>query len=226
MLDTIAMLGAVPPRFGHAGGAIPLELYFGMARGTKTAPAMEMTKWFDTNYHYIVPELSADTAFALSSSKALDEYKEAKFLGVATRPVLIGPITFLSLAKMRDGSDRWALLPRILPIYQQVLKALGEAGAEWVQIDEPVLVSDLDAAAKDACNDAYCELTGGPKILLATYFGALEDNLKTAIALPVAGLHIDLVRAPEQLTDVAKALPKERILSLGLINGRNIWKTA
>lgn len=225
MLDTIAMLGAVPPRFGHGGGDIPLELYFGMARGTKTAPAMEMTKWFDTNYHYIVPELTSDTAFTLSSSKALDEYKEAKFLGVATRPVLIGPITFLYLAKMRDGSDRWALLPKILPVYQQVLKSLGEAGAEWVQIDEPVLVSDLTAAAKDAFNDAYCELTGGPKILLATYFGALDDNLKTAVALPVAGLHIDLVRAPGQLTDVAKALPKERILSLGLINGRNIWKT-
>jgi len=226
MLDTIAMLGAVPPRFGHDGGLVGADLYFAMARGNQAAPAMEMTKWFDTNYHYIVPELTADTVFALSSTKAVDEFKEAKFLNVTTRPVLIGPVTFLKLAKMRDGSDRWALLPRLIPVYQQVLKALAEAGAEWVQIDEPVLVSDLDAAAKDAFNDAYSELTGGPKILLATYFGALDDNLKTAIALPVAGLHIDLVRAPGQLADVARALPKERILSLGLINGRNIWKTA
>ena len=224
MLDTIAMLGAVPPRYGHQGGPVTLDLFFAMARGNKDATAMEMTKWFDTNYHYIVPELTAGTAFALSTTKAADEFREAKYLGITTRPVLIGPVTFLKLAKMRDGSDRWALLPKILPVYQQVLKALGEAGAEWVQIDEPVLVSDLDAAAKDAFNDAYSELTGGPKILLATYFGALDDNLKTAVALPVAGLHIDLVRAPGQLTEVAKALPKERILSLGLINGRNIWK--
>ena len=225
MLDTIAMLGAVPPRYGHAGGNVPLDLYFAMARGRQDAPAMEMTKWFDTNYHYIVPELAADTAFALSSSKAVEEFQEAQYLGITTRPVLIGPVTFLKLAKMRDGSDRWALLPRILPIYQRVLKALGDAGAEWIQIDEPILVSDLDVATKDAFNEAYCELTGGPKLLVATYFGALDDNLKTAVALPVAGLHIDLVRAPGQLTQVAKALPRERILSLGLINGRNIWKT-
>jgi 5-methyltetrahydropteroyltriglutamate--homocysteine methyltransferase len=224
MLDTIAMLGAVPPRYGHKGGPVTLDLFFAMARGRQDAPAMEMTKWFDTNYHYIVPELTADTAFALSTTKAVDEFQEAKFLGITTRPVLIGPVTFLKLAKMRDGSDRWALLPKIIPVYQQVLKHLAALGAEWVQIDEPILVSDLDQAARDAFIDAYSELTGGPKILLATYFGALEDNLKTAVALPVAGLHIDLVRAPGQLTEVAKALPKERVLSLGLINGRNIWK--
>jgi len=225
MLDTIAMLGAVPPRFGHKDGQVGLDLYFAMARGRQDAPAMEMTKWFDTNYHYIVPELTADTAFALATNKAVHEFKEAKFLGITTRPVLIGPVTFLKLAKMRDGSDRWGLLPKILPIYRQVLKALGEAGAEWVQMDEPVLVSDLDDAARDAFNDAYCELTGGPKILLATYFGAVGDNTQTLVALPVAGVHLDLVRAPEQLEAVARALPKERILSLGLINGRNIWKT-
>ncbi len=224
MLDTIAMLGAVPPRYGHKGGPVSLDLFFAMARGRQDAPAMEMTKWFDTNYHYIVPELTADTAFALSTDKAVYEFKEAKFLGVTTRPVLIGPVNFLKLAKMRDGSDRWALLPKILPVYQQVLKALAAAGAEWVQIDEPILVSDLDDAARDAFNDAYCELTGGPKILLATYFGAVGDNAQTLVALPVAGVHIDLVRAPEQLEAVARALPKERILSLGLIHGRNIWK--
>jgi 5-methyltetrahydropteroyltriglutamate--homocysteine methyltransferase len=226
MLDTIAMLGAVPPRFGHRGGPIDLDLYFAMARGRQDAPAMEMTKWFDTNYHYIVPELTADTVFALSSSKAVEEFKEAKFLGIATRPVLIGPVTFLKLAKMRDGSDRWALLPKILPLYRRVLRALGEAGAEWVQMDEPILVSDLDEAARDASNDAYSDLTGGPKILLATYFGAVGDNAQSLAALPVAGVHLDLVRAPEQLEAVGRALPRERILSLGLVNGRNIWKTA
>jgi 5-methyltetrahydropteroyltriglutamate--homocysteine methyltransferase len=226
MLDTIAMLGAVPPRFGHGGGKVDLDLFFAMARGNTDAAAMEMTKWFDTNYHYIVPELTADTAFALSTTKAVDEFREAKFLGIATRPVLIGPVTFLKLAKMRDGSDRWALLPKIIPIYRQVLKDLAAAGAEWVQIDEPVLVSDLEDAARDALNEAYCELTGGPKILLATYFGTVGDNSQTLVALPVAGVHIDLVRAPEQLEAVARALPKERFLSLGLINGRNIWKAA
>jgi len=226
MLDTIAMLGAVPPRYGHTGGNVSLDLYFAMARGRQDAPAMEMTKWFDTNYHYIVPELTADTSFGLSTTKAVDEFKEAKFLGITTRPVLIGPVTFLKLAKMRDGADRWALLPKILPVYQQVLKALAEAGAEWVQIDEPVLVSDLDPATKDAFSDAYSELTGVPvKVLLATYFGSVGDNSQTLVALPVAGVHIDLVRAPEQLAAVARALPKERILSLGLINGRNIWKS-
>jgi len=225
MLDTIAMLGAVPPRFGDHNGQVSLDLTFAMARGRQDAPAMEMTKWFDTNYHYIVPELTADMAFALATDKAVSEFKEAKFLGITTRPVLIGPVTFLKLAKMRDGSDRWALLPKILPIYRQVLAALGEVGAEWVQIDEPVLVSDLDDAARDAFNDAYCELTGGPKILLATYFGAVGDNTQTLVALPVAGVHLDLVRAPQQLEAVARALPRERILSLGLINGRNIWKT-
>jgi 5-methyltetrahydropteroyltriglutamate--homocysteine methyltransferase len=227
MLDTIAMLGAVPPRFGRTNGEVALDIYFAMARGTADAPAMEMTKWFDTNYHYIVPELTADMDFALSSNKALDEFNEARFLGITTRLVLIGPVTFLKLAKMRDGSDRWALLPKILAVYSQVLTALGEAGAEWVQIDEPVLVSDLDAATGVAFRAAYAALADVPaKILLATYFGAVGDNLETLAALPVAGVHVDLVRAPGQLAEVAKALPRERILSLGLINGRNIWKTA
>jgi 5-methyltetrahydropteroyltriglutamate--homocysteine methyltransferase len=227
MLDTIAMLGAVPERFGHQGGAISLELYFGMARGTTTAHAMEMTKWFDTNYHYIVPELSADTSFALSSSKPLDEFNEAKFLNVSSRPVLIGPVTFLKLAKMRDGSDRWALLPKILAVYVEVIVALARAGAEWVQIDEPVLAADLDDAARAAFKAAYANLGTLPvNILLATYFGAVGDNLDCLAALPVAGVHVDLVRAPEQLEAVCKALPGGRTLSLGVVSGRNIWKTA
>ena len=227
VLDTIAMLGAVPERFGHRGGDIPLDLYFGMARGTKTAHAMEMTKWFDTNYHYIVPELAADTVFALSSSKALDEYKEAKFFGVATRPVLIGPVTFLKIAKLRDGTDRWALLPKLLPVYAQVLAALAQAGAQWVQLDEPCLVADLDTGAQAALKTAYASLAASPvKILLATYFGAVGDNLPVLVNLPVAGVHVDLVRAPQQLEEVCEALPGGRTLSLGVVNGRNIWKTA
>ncbi len=227
MLDTIAMLGAVPPRFAHAGGPVTPDVYFAMARGRQDATAMEMTKWFDTNYHYIVPELTADTAFALSSAKVLDEYNEARFLGVPTRPVLIGPVTFLKLAKMRDGADRWALLPRILPLYVDILVKLVQAGASWVQIDEPVLVADLDAADKAAFRAAYAELSKVPaRILLATYFGAVGDNLETLAALPVAGVHVDLVRAPGQLEDVCKALPGGRTLSLGLVDGRNIWKTA
>ncbi len=227
VLDTIAMLGAVPERFGHKGGAVPLDLYFGMARGTPGAPAMEMTKWFDTNYHYIVPELTADTPFALCGSKALDEFNEAKFLGLYTRPVLIGPVTFLKIARMGDGTDRWALLPRLLPAYLKLLGALAQAGAEWVQIDEPCLVGDLDDAARAALRSAYAVLSQSPvKIMLATYFGAVGDNLDALAGLPVAGVHVDLVRAPQQLDDVCRAVPGGRILSLGVVNGRNIWKTA
>ncbi len=227
MLDTIAMLGAVPPRFGHRGGEVPLDLYFAMARGRQDAHAMEMTKWFDTNYHYIVPELAADTEFSLSGGKALDEYKEAGFLGISTRPVLIGPVTFLKLAKMRDGSDRWALLPRLLAAYLALLASLGKAGAEWVQIDEPVLVADLDDGARAALKLAYAALAKAPvKIMLATYFGAVGDNLPTLASLPVAGVHIDLVRAPHQLDEVCKALGRECVLSLGVVDGRNIWKAA
>ncbi len=227
MLDTIAMLGAVPPRFGHAGGTVPLDLYFAMARGLKDAPAMEMTKWFDTNYHYIVPELTAEMEFRLSSSKALDEYNEAKFLGIPTRPVLIGPVTFLALAKMRDGSNRWGLLPRLLTVYRGLLSSLAQAGAEWVQIDEPILVGDLDQEARTALKAAYAVLADAPvKIMLATYFGALGDNLAALAGLPVQGLHIDLVRAPGQLEEICEAVAPGTVLSLGVINGRNIWKTA
>jgi 5-methyltetrahydropteroyltriglutamate--homocysteine methyltransferase len=227
MLDTIAMLGAVPERFRHPGGTVGADLYFAMARGRQDAHAMEMTKWFDTNYHYIVPELSAATRFSPGSDKALNEYKEAKFLGVATRPVLIGPVTFLKLARMTDGSDRWALLPQILPLYAKVIAALCEAGAEWIQIDEPVLVADLDADTRHAFASAYAAFSGLPaKLMLATYFGAVGDNLSCLADLPVAGVHIDLIRAPGQLEEVCRAIPADRAISLGLVDGRNIWKAA
>ena len=226
MLDTAAMLGAVPPRFGHAGGHVPLDMYFAMARGNAQAPAMEMTKWFDTNYHYIVPELTAGMVFQLSSNKVLDEYNEARFLGVQTRPVLIGPVTFLALARMTDGADRWSLLPGILTVYGEVLRTLAKSGADWVQLDEPVLVTDMDEGAAAALRTAYAALGKAPvKIMLATYFGAVDDKPALLADLPVAGVHVDLVRAPGQLEAVCQALPADRLLSLGLVDGRNIWKT-
>jgi 5-methyltetrahydropteroyltriglutamate--homocysteine methyltransferase len=224
MLDTTAMLGAIPPRFAGIDDA--LEQYFAMARGTDTAPAMEMTKWFDTNYHYIVPELHRGQSFTLASTKALDAYRESKALGIQTRPVLVGPVTWLSLGKAKDeGLAPLELLEAVLPVYAQVLAALKAEGAEWVQIDEPVLVLDLSDAQRAALQKAYAVLAPiAPKILLTSYFGALGDNIKLATALPVAGLHIDLVRAPEQLQPVLDALPADKTLSVGVIDGRNIWR--
>lgn len=208
VLDTSAMVGAVPPRFGWSGETVGLETYFAMARGLPGAAAMEMTKWFDTNYHYIVPELVPDQQFRLASTKPVDEFLEAKTLGILTRPVLVGPVTYLLLAKPAPGApnfDRLPLLDRILPVYEEVLRRLAAAGADWVQIDEPALVLDLDDRTRDALASAYAHLggaAGGPRLLVATYFGGLGDNLATALGLPVAGLHLDLVRAPDQLDAV------------------------
>ncbi len=242
VLDTAVMVGAVPARYGWSGGEVPLDTYFAMARGSQgeTAcdcghaghahgvTALEMTKWFDTNYHYMVPELTADQAFVLSSAKPVDHFLEAKALGIHTRPVLLGPITFLKLAKSADeGFDPLALLPKLLPVYGEVLARLAQAGADRVQIDEPALVLDLTRNERDAFRVAYGKLARavpGLRIMLATYFGALGDNLETALSLPVAGLHVDLVRAPEQLGPVALRAPKEMVLSLGLIDGRNVWR--
>lgn len=225
VLDTTAMLGAVPERFGPSGETVTPAQYFAMARGTSDAPAMEMTKWFDTNYHYIVPEFTEGQNFRLASQKPVDEFLEARALGIHTRPVLLGPVTWLSLGKAKDaGVDPMALLPAILPIYAGVLRRLAEAGADWVQIDEPILVTDLSDAQARGLRSAYAGLEGnGPKLMLASYFGALDDNLDLALSLPVAGLHLDLVRAPGQ---AAQALAKagDKLLSLGLIDGRNVWR--
>lgn len=226
VLDMTAVLGAVPPRFGWSGGPVDLATYFAMARGTKDAPAMEMTKWFDTNYHYIVPEFHEGQRFALSSTKPVDEFLEARALGIETRPVIIGPVTWLSLGKSKDdGFDKFALLEDLLPVYMELLEKLKAAGATSVQIDEPVLVTDLDEAQRAAFPKVYEKLAAsGLDILLSTYFGALGNNLKLATGLPVAGLHVDLVRAPDQLDAVLSALRPETALSLGLIDGRNIWR--
>lgn len=227
VLDTATMLGAIPDRYNHKKGQpIDLPLYFAMARGNQDVIAMEMTKWFDTNYHYLVPELSADTPFSFTSTKPIDEFLEAKTLGITTRPVLLGPVSFLLLSKMKDGSNRWDLLSSLLEVYDEVFAKLASHGASWIQIDEPCLVLDLDDEAKAAYISAYKKLgKSNLNLLLTTYFGDLRDNLQTVTQLPVAGLHVDLVRNPEQLEDVCKGLPQDIKLSLGVIDGRNIWKT-
>ncbi|HEY4201163.1 MAG TPA: 5-methyltetrahydropteroyltriglutamate--homocysteine S-methyltransferase [Devosiaceae bacterium] len=224
VLDTTAALGAIPPRF--AGITDPQALYFAMARGTEAAPAMEMTKWFDTNYHYIVPEFQAGQQFRLSTNKSLDHYREARALSIDTRPVILGPVTWLSLGKAKDkGLDPLSLLDAVLPVYAETLSLLKDEGARWVQIDEPILALDLSDGQRAALRRAYAALQPvAPRIMLATYFGALLDNTELAAGLPVAGLHIDLVRAPEQLPAVLKALPSDKVLSVGVIDGRNIWR--
>ena len=230
VLDTAFLFDAIPERYRTLAVCAPLAAYFAMARGLQRPGidlhALEMTKWFDTNYHYLVPELQAGQRFALRGDKPLAEYREAKALGIETRPVLLGPVSFLRLSKTTDGSDPLDLLDTLLPVYAQLLEALEAEGARWVQLDEPVLVQDLDDAARAAFRQAYARLADGPHpdILLATYFGALDDNLALAASLPVQGLHVDLVRAPEQLDAVLRALPAGRVLSLGLVDGRNIWR--
>jgi 5-methyltetrahydropteroyltriglutamate--homocysteine methyltransferase len=230
-LDTIAFTGAVPERYGFNGLAVDLDTYFAMARGAQRdgldVPAMEMTKWFDTNYHYIVPEFHAGQQFALKSLKAVDQFKEAKAQGLHTRPVILGPVSFLLLGKMKDGKDALSLLPSLLPVYVELLEILAKEGADWIQMDEPCLVLDLSAQAKTAYQTAYETLGNvSPKLhlLLATYFGALGDNLDTALDLNVGGWHIDLVRAPAQLDEVLAKIPAKRALSLGVVDGRNIWR--
>ncbi|WP_421991371.1 5-methyltetrahydropteroyltriglutamate--homocysteine S-methyltransferase [Roseococcus sp.] len=243
VLDTSAMVGAVPAIYGWKGGPVDLDTYFAMARGAQgdahaecgagcthkaiDVPASEMTKWFDTNYHYLVPEFSSGQAFALSSTKVIDEYLEAKAQGVATRPVLVGPVTYLKLGKSHtEGLHRKELLRALLPVYAEVLGKLSAAGAEWVQIDEPCLVLDLNDEERELLAEAYAHLAKAVpsvKLMLTTYFGGLGDNLEAALALPVAGLHLDLIRAPDQLSAVLNA-PKDLVLSLGVIDGRNVWR--
>ena len=246
MLDTSVMVGAIPEIYRWNGGPVPLATYFAMARGAQGkahevacghshhgheaahgVPAQEMTKWFDTNYHYMVPELTKDQQFSLASRKPIEEYEEAKALGYQTRPVLVGPVTFLKLAKSKDSSfNPLSLLDRLLPVYIEVLRELAYRGAAWVQIDEPCLVLDLDIVGQQAMHYAYAEIAKAVpqlRIMLATYFGGLGGNRDTALALPVAGLHLDLIRAPEQIDGLAD-FPKDRVLSLGIIDGRNIWR--
>ncbi|MFT3987662.1 5-methyltetrahydropteroyltriglutamate--homocysteine S-methyltransferase [Aestuariivirga sp.] len=244
VLDTAVMVGAIPETYAWTGGGtVPLDTYFAMARGTQgTArsgcghsheegnglPALEMTKWFDTNYHYMVPEFSGEQSFSLASLKPVEEFLEAKALGIHTRPVILGPVTFLKLGKPhRVYTDTLSLLPKLLPVYAELLSRLKSAGADWVQIDEPALALDLSPLEKAAFRTAYAELAKaapGLQMMLASYFGGLGDNLETALSLPVAGLHLDLVRAPEQLRDVVTKARKDLVLSVGVIDGRNVWR--
>ncbi len=231
VLDMSALLGAVPERFGPVQGKVDLDTYFVMARGRSAqgseATPFEMTKWFDTNYHYMVPEFTRDMDFQITSDKLFDELDEAVAAGYQPKPVLLGPLSYLWLGKTKgEEFDKLTLIERLLPVYTQILERLAKQGATWVQIDEPILVLDLPEAWQQAFRTAYRQLADvGPKTLVATYFGGLEDNTSLALQLPVAALHLDLVRAPEQLAPVLDTLPDSKVLSLGLVDGRNVWRT-
>ena len=229
-------LGVIPERFRPAAGKPGLDTLFAMARGAVGnqsghsccggAHAQELTKWFDTNYHYLVPEFAVDQQFALSWEQLFEEVDEAHALGHAVKPVLIGPLTYLWLGKAKGSDfDKLELLERLLPVYGEMLRRLAAQGVEWVQIDEPILALDLPQEWKNAFERAYNLLQREPgKKLIATYFGGLEDNLGLAANLPVDGLHIDLVRAPEQYPTILDRLPAYKVLSLGVVNGRNVWR--
>ncbi|AOI86681.1 5-methyltetrahydropteroyltriglutamate--homocysteine S-methyltransferase [Burkholderia cepacia] len=237
VLDMSFTLGNLPKRVQGFHGDV-LDNYFRVARGRSAqsadehaaccggVAAGEMTKWFDTNYHYIVPEFHADTNFSLDPSRLLQQLAEAQAQGVAVKPVILGPVTYLWLGKAKDDSDRLALLPKLLPVYGALLDTLTAQGVEWVQIDEPILVTELDAEWRQALHTAYAALeTRRIKLLLATYFGQLQDNLALASSLPVDGLHVDAINARDEVDTLVRELPAERVLSVGAINGRNIWKT-
>jgi 5-methyltetrahydropteroyltriglutamate--homocysteine methyltransferase len=241
VLETACAVGAIPPGYGWSGeGPVSLPTLFALARGARgsaaeraagipaSAPALEMTKWFDTNYHYLVPRLSAATRFRLVENRWAAAFREGQAHGTRTRPVLLGPVSFLLLSKREDGGSALDLLPGLLPAYVEALRGLAAAGAAWVQVDEPCLVTDLPAGASAAFAQAYRTLAKaapGLDLLLAAYFGGLRENVSLAATLPVAGLHLDLVRAPEGLEPALDALPRSRWLSLGLVDGRNVWRT-
>ncbi|CAB3769086.1 5-methyltetrahydropteroyltriglutamate--homocysteine S-methyltransferase [Burkholderia puraquae] len=237
VLDMSFTLGNLPKRVQGFHGDV-LDNYFRVARGRSAQSAEahatccggvaagEMTKWFDTNYHYIVPEFHADTNFSLDPSRLLQQLAEAQAQGVAAKPVILGPVTYLWLGKAKDDSDRLALLPKLLPVYGALLDTLTAQGVEWVQIDEPILVTELDADWQQAFKTAYAALeTRRIKVLLATYFGQLQGNLALASALSVDGLHVDAINARDEVDALVRELPAERVLSVGAVNGRNIWKT-
>lgn len=233
VLDTSFMLGNIPPRVSASAGS-ELDKYFRAARGRSASDkstcscvhASEMTKWFDTNYHYIVPEFDKNTCFSLNSSRLLEQIRRARQIHSQVKPVILGPVTYLWLGKSKDSSDKLDLLDGLLAAYAQLLHELDNLGIEWVQIDEPILVMELTEAWKHALRIAYYQLQTAPiKLLLTTYFGQLQDNLQLACELPVAGLHLDNVNAPDEIPKVIDWLPSHKILSLGVVNGRNIWKT-
>ncbi|CNH96875.1 5-methyltetrahydropteroyltriglutamate/homocysteine S-methyltransferase [Yersinia thracica] len=229
VLTTSLLLGNVPERHQNADGSIDLDTLFRIGRGrapTGTpAAAAEMTKWFNTNYHYMVPEFQQGQQFKLGWTQLLDEVDEALALGHKIKPVLLGPVTYLWLGKVKgEQFDRLSLLKDILPVYQQVLAELAKRGIEWVQIDEPALVLELPQEWLGAYQPAYQALQGQVKLLLTTYFDSIGHNLDTIRALPVQGLHVDVVAGQDDINDLNAKLPKEWLLSLGVINGRNVWR--
>lgn len=229
VLTTSLLLGNVPARHQNKDGSIDLDTLFRIGRGRapsgEPAAAAEMTKWFNTNYHYIVPEFTQGQQFRLSWTQLLDEVDEALALGHAIKPVLLGPVTYLWLGKVKgDAFDRLSLLQAILPVYRQVLAELRQRGIEWVQIDEPALALELPQAWREAFKPAYDALQGEVKLLLTTYFDSIGQNLDVIKTLPVQGLHVDLVHGKDDLEQLNQQIPADWLLSLGVINGRNVWR--
>jgi 5-methyltetrahydropteroyltriglutamate--homocysteine methyltransferase len=246
VLDTTALVGAIPDRYNFNGGQVDLETYFLCARGklsagqpektsccggtcqSKATTALEMTKWFDTNYHYLVPEFKKNQSFSLSSNKIFDEYLEAKDLGIETTPVILGPISYLYLGKAKGSTfNRLDLLPELLDVYQEIFAKLNKLGVEWIQVDEPVFSLDLPAEYLSAYQATYKTLkqaAGNTKLLLTNYFGALDEKSETFFNLDVDGFHVDLVRGASDIKNIQKNLPVNKVLSAGIVNGRNIWK--
>ncbi|MDO8827639.1 5-methyltetrahydropteroyltriglutamate--homocysteine S-methyltransferase [Methylophaga sp.] len=231
VLDTSQLLGNLPARVDKNADA--LTQYFQASRGQAGSnccnyqiAAAEMTKWFDTNYHYLVPEFTVDTDFSAHPERLLTQVKEAQTAGHQVKPVMLGPVSYLWLGKSKDQSDKLTLLEKILPVYAEILGQLAANGVEWVQIDEPILVTELSAEWQQALQKTYFSLAKtGVKLLLTTYFGQLQQSLQLACELPTAGLHIDAINAADEITRVVDWLPSHKVLSVGIINGRNIWKT-
>ena len=229
MLDITCMLGAVPPRFAPCLGDSPLDRYFSLARGDvkRNIPALEMTKWFDTNYHYLVPEIDANEPWSSGEHPVVADTRLARELGYTPKPTLIGPFTWLALAKAQGGALKWARLNTIAAVYEKLLASLAPH-CECLQIEEPILCTELlPEEARKQFRQTYAALNaacGGKPLMLATYFGPLADSLELAVNSGCAALHIDLARGKEQLDAVLAALPPAMSLSLGVVDGRNIWK--
>ena len=228
VLDLLCTLGGIPSRFSFDAANLTLEQYFQLARGNATQMAMEMTKWFDTNYHFIVPEWSADTSFKVNAKNLIAQIKEAKAQGHDIKPTLVGPITLTYLGKKKEDFGcriEKILLPKLLPAYAQLLRELAAEGVDWIQIDEPILATDVAQVWLDAFAPVYKELANtGVRIILGTYFAGVAEHVKLLGSLPVHGVHIDCVRAPEQLAVFTEQFPTNKVLSVGLIDGRNVWK--
>ena len=228
VLDTAVMVGAVPKRFAWSGGPVELVTYFAMARGAHELAPLHLVKWFDTNYHYLVPEFEPNMKFRSASTKPVDQFLEAKSLGIHTRPALLGPVSFLLLSRSKTARQHpQPLLDKLLPIYEETLWQLAHAGADWVQIDEPALAFDLPKEALHAMESSCARLSAASdqiRICLTTYFGDLQANLPIALHMPVAAVHLDLVHAPDQLERALEATPSGMTLSLGVVDGRNVWR--